>query len=155
VDAGEEGVVLQNSPLGLPNDDADDCSATPRSVQLRGWLRELAGRLVCAREGVVLRASWQGLPQPGRLRDDKGTLRLQGGLCELASKLVCGQKGLVLPARAQGLPRPGRLRDDKGTLRLQRGLRELASKLVCAQEGVVLPAREQGLPACSGRLCVD
>jgi len=86
VATGQEGLVLPYSPPRVPTNCAAPAAHLPttnanahpatgaadrageacRSVQLRRWLRELASRLVSAKEGVVLPRSWQGLSKPGR-----------------------------------------------------------------------------------------
>jgi len=76
-------LVLQGAPRGLPsayrtsnaNADASDAGSTHdasspcRPIQLRRRLRQLGGRLECAKEGLVLQGAWKGLPRAGsRLR---------------------------------------------------------------------------------------
>merc|ERR1712027_280627 len=76
---------------------AHRASGAGRSVQLRRWFRKLAGRLVSAKEGVVLQSPRQGLPEPRRrLRDVIQAVRLQCWFRQLDGGLVCGQEGLVL-----------------------------------------------------------
>jgi len=101
-------VVLQPPPYLRS---ADSTTAPSRSLQLRGWIRKLAGGLECGQEGVVLQSSWKGLPEsrwrlcPGRAHCAHcGAVRLRGGVCELDGRLVCGQEGLVLFEQGQGLP---------------------------------------------------
>jgi len=84
---------------------ADSASEACRPIQLRRWFRELAGRLECSEEGVVLPRSREGLPQPGRrwvcyfLR----ALRLQCRICQLDARLVGREEGMVLLQQGQGL----------------------------------------------------
>jgi len=122
----QEGLVLPDSSPWLPADraaaaahrhagasayhaasaaDADCASEACRPVQLRGWLRELASRLECSKEGVVLPRSRERLPQPGRrrVRDFFGTLRLQCRIRQLDARLVGREEGLVLLQQGQGL----------------------------------------------------
>jgi len=102
-------VVLPHPPRRLPSNrtataahhhassSAHRAGATGRSVQLRRWFRKLAGRLVSAKEGVVLQSPRQGLPEPRRwLRDIIQAVRLQCWFRKLDGGLVCGQEGLVL-----------------------------------------------------------
>merc|ERR550532_185623 len=58
---GETAMVLQDPPHLRP---ADTTASPRRPVQLRGWVRELASRLVGPQEGVVLSGSRQRLPEP-------------------------------------------------------------------------------------------
>jgi len=60
---GQAAVVLQDSPHLWA---AHSTASAGRSIQLRGWFRELAGWLECRQEGVVLSGAWQRLPEPGR-----------------------------------------------------------------------------------------
>merc|ERR1712024_200042 len=101
-------VVLQPPPYLRS---ADSTTAPSRSLQLRGWIRKLAGGLECGQEGVVLQSLWKGLPEsrwrlcPGLAHCAHcGAVRLRGGVCELDGRLVCGQEGLVLFEQGQGLP---------------------------------------------------
>lgn len=55
----QAAVVLQLPPHLWA---ADGTAGPSGSLQLPGRLRELAGRLVCREEGVVLQGSWEGLP---------------------------------------------------------------------------------------------
>jgi len=74
VATSQAAVVLQFPPYLWP---ADGAASASRSLQLSGWLRELAGRLVSSKEGVVLSRSWKGMPESRRwLRDIVRTLRL-------------------------------------------------------------------------------
>lgn len=60
----QAGVVLQNPPhLRRP---AHTTTSSGRSLQLRRWIRELAGRMVSAEERVVLQSTWQRLSESGR-----------------------------------------------------------------------------------------
>merc|ERR1712018_834270 len=80
-------------------------SETSRSLQLRRWLRKLAGRLVRAQKGVVLPRPWQGLPESGWwLRDCVGAIRLQRWVRQLDGWMVSGQESMVLLEQGQGLP---------------------------------------------------
>merc|ERR1712242_265676 len=70
---------------------------TGRSLQLRRWLRKLAGRLVSGQEGVVLQSPWQGLSESRRwLCDVLQAIRLQCWFRKLDGGLVRGEEGLVL-----------------------------------------------------------
>merc|ERR1712066_661236 len=83
---------------------ADRATAPSRPVQLSGWIRELAGRVVCCQEGVVLQGAWERLPKPGRwVRDFLGAIRLRCRLRQLDGRLVCAQEGLVLCKQGQRL----------------------------------------------------
>jgi len=76
---------------------ADRATAPSRPIQLSGWIRELAGRMVCGQEGVVLQGSWKGLPKSGRrLCDLFRALRLRCRLCQLDARLVSREEGPVL-----------------------------------------------------------
>jgi len=56
---------------------ADATAGSSGSLQLRRWFRELAGRLVCPQEGVVLSGPWQRLPKPRwRMRHVVRAIRL-------------------------------------------------------------------------------
>merc|ERR1712061_397002 len=90
---------------------ADRTTTPSRSLQLRGWIRKLAGRLVCGQEGMVLQSSWKGLSEPrrrlchGRAHCAHcGAIRLRCWIRQLDGRLVCGQEGLVLFEQRQGLP---------------------------------------------------
>jgi len=62
----QAGVVLQNPPhLRRP---AHTTTSSGRSLQLRRWIRELAGRVVSAQESLVLQSTWQRLSESGRWR---------------------------------------------------------------------------------------
>jgi len=79
---GQAAVVLQDPPHLRPA----DASASPsRPIQLRGWVCELASRLVSPQERVVLSGSRQGLSEPGwRLRPISShcrAVRLQCWIC--------------------------------------------------------------------------
>jgi len=86
----QEGVVLPSpshrlshcgSASGDSGDTLHDASSCARgSLQLRRWLCQLAGRVVCGQEGMVLQSPQQGLPSGRRLRDDVAPVRLQRGL---------------------------------------------------------------------------
>jgi len=81
---------------------ADRATAPSRPIQLSGWIRELAGRLVCGQEGVVLQGPWERLPKPGRrMRDFLGAIRLRCRLRQLDGRLVSAQEGLVLCKQGQ------------------------------------------------------
>merc|ERR1712117_12299 len=70
---------------------------TGRSLQLRRWLRKLAGRLVSGQEGVVLQSPWQGLSESRWwLCDVLQAIRLQCWFRKLDGGLVRGEEGLVL-----------------------------------------------------------
>merc|ERR1719461_462776 len=82
---GETAVVLQDPPYLRP---ADATASPARSLQLRGWVRELASRLVCPEEGVVLQGPRKRLSISGRwVRDIFGALRLQCWVRQLAGWL--------------------------------------------------------------------
>jgi len=121
METGQAGLVLSYSPQGVPTNSpathptpahhsnlatsaANCASTTCRSIQLCGWLRKLAGRLVGAEEGVVLSRPWQGLPEPGWwMRDVIGAVRLQCRVLELDGRLVSGEKSMVLFEQGQGM----------------------------------------------------
>merc|ERR1712045_641279 len=83
-------------------------AATRRPIQLRRWLRELGGGMVCGQEGVVLQGTWKGLPRSGSWMRPCGTrrcsVRLQRRLCQLDGRMECAKEGLVLQECWQGLP---------------------------------------------------
>jgi len=88
--------------------DADRATETCRPLQLRGWLRELDGWVVCGQEGMVLQSAWQGLPPcSGRVCNHIFALRLRCWVCELDVWVVGRQESMVLPERRQGLPAGG------------------------------------------------
>merc|ERR1712129_99983 len=93
---------LQFPPYLWP---ADGAASASRSLQLSGWLRELAGRLVSSKEGVVLSRSWKGMPESRRwLRDIVRTLRLWCWIRELDGGLERAQEVVVLHEQGEGLP---------------------------------------------------
>lgn len=119
----QKGVVLQGAPCWLPtpNRTSSDAGAVAgaatsthlsssacRPIQLRRWFRQLAKRMGCWKEGMVLQGSWKGLPRAGsRLRPhccNPPSLRLQCWLCQLDGRVECAQEGFLLPQRRQGLP---------------------------------------------------
>jgi len=77
VGSRQEGLVLQGASSRMPTadlaasaadlatSDADSPTCARRPLQLRRWIRELAGRLVGGQEGLVLSRAWQGLPWSG------------------------------------------------------------------------------------------
>jgi len=84
---------------------ADATAGTSGSLQLCGWLRELAGWLVSSQEDVVLSGSWERLPEPGwRVHDFLRAVRLRCWICQLDGGLVSPEEGLVLLEQGQGLP---------------------------------------------------
>lgn len=131
--ACQERVVLQNSPQGLPyhcttyrdiasdiatnrlrhSSSSDNAShsttSTGRPLQLRRWVCELAGRLVCGEKGLVLPSSWKGLPRQRWwwLRNYIEAIRLPSWIRQLAGRMVSRQESLVLPQRGQGVPHTG------------------------------------------------
>merc|ERR1712150_197107 len=98
------GLVLPNPPPRLPSNRtaghrhaSSSARLAGRPVQLRGWFRQLAGRLVRRKEGVVLQSPRQGLPEPRRwLRGFFQAVLLQCWFRKLAGGLVSRQEGLVL-----------------------------------------------------------
>merc|ERR1712080_642938 len=80
-------VVLQPPPYLWSTDRP---TAPSRSLQLLGWVRKLAGGLVCGQEGVVLQSAWKGLPNPGRwVRDLIRAIRLRCWFRQLDGGVVC------------------------------------------------------------------
>merc|ERR1712060_900080 len=96
-----EGVVLQGAQH-LRTANAASSSRGP--IQLRRWVRQLAGRLVRAEEGLVLRTPWQGLPWSGQwLRADRHHLPS----LRLDRWLERPEEAVVLRERRKGLPTAG------------------------------------------------
>jgi hypothetical protein len=88
--------------------DADHATETCRPLQLRRWLRELDGWVVCGQEGVVLQGAWQGLPPCGRrLWNRIFALRLRCWVRKLDVWVVGREESMVLPERRQGMPAGG------------------------------------------------
>jgi len=96
----QAGVVLQN-PSHLRR--AHESTCARRSIQLRRWIRKLAGRLVCGQKGVVLQSTWQRLPQQRWWLHHRWhhitTIRLCGRIRQLDGRLERGEESLVLPER--------------------------------------------------------
>jgi len=101
---GEQAAVVLQFPSHLRA--ANRTTSSSRSLQLRGWFRQLAGGLVSAEEGMVLQDSWQGLPWSDWrwVRHIFGALRLQCRFRQLDAGLVRREESMVLLQQGQGLP---------------------------------------------------
>merc|ERR1712242_381251 len=99
---------LATSAANLATSDANNATRPGRPIQLCRWIRELAGWMECAQEGVVLQGSWKGLPRStGRwvcpCGDHLCAIRLQCRIRKLDGRVVRSQERLVLPQCWKGL----------------------------------------------------
>merc|ERR1712242_451559 len=100
---------LATSAANLATSDANNATRPGRPIQLCRWIRELAGWMECAQEGVVLQGSWKGLPRStGRWVCPRGhhlcAIRLQRWLRKLDGGVECSKERMVLPQCRKGLP---------------------------------------------------